>query len=69
MSSFRKRTFIPNPVYYIMSEHPNCCPNCQCRLDILETVQIENEEIQVNYCEHCGKKILMIDEDVSTWIS
>jgi Zn ribbon nucleic-acid-binding protein len=47
-----------------MSEQPNCCPACQTRLDIIETVMIEDEVIQVNYCEECGAEILMIDEDV-----
>ncbi|MBC7755256.1 MAG: hypothetical protein H7Z20_01180 [Bdellovibrio sp.] len=50
-----------------MSEQPNCCPHCQFRLDIIETVLIENEEIQVNYCEQCDSEVLMIDEDVWLW--
>ena len=49
-----------------MSEQPNCCPKCQTRLDIIETVMIEDEEIQVNYCEECDVEILMIDEDVES---
>lgn len=50
-----------------MSEQPNCCPHCQFRLDIIETVMIENEEIQVNYCEKCDAEVLMIDEDAELW--
>jgi uncharacterized protein YbaR (Trm112 family) len=50
-----------------MYEIPNCCPTCQTRLDIIETVLIENEEIQVNYCENCDVKVLMVDEDVELW--
>jgi hypothetical protein len=53
----------PYAIYYIMSEQPNCCPHCQFRLEVNETVMIENEVIQVNFCEECQLEILMIDED------
>ena len=68
MPSLSKRAFIPSSVYFIMTQHPNCCPYCQCRLDIVETVLILEDEIQVNFCDKCGIEILMIDEDVSSWI-
>jgi len=29
---------------------------------------IEEEEVQVNFCDNCGLEILMIDEDVPTWV-
>jgi hypothetical protein len=45
-----------------MSEQPNCCPFCQCRLDIIETVFVENGEIQVNYCDKCEIEVSMIEE-------
>lgn len=64
MIHLKTREFAHNSIYYIMSEQPNCCPACQTRLDIIETVMIEDEVIQVNYCEECGAEILMIDEDV-----
>lgn len=67
MIQLKTREFVPNSVYYIMSEMPNCCPICQTRLDIIEAVIIENEEIQVNYCEKCNCEVLMIDEDVGSW--
>ncbi len=44
-----------------MSEQPNCCPHCQWRLDIIETVMIENEKIQVNYCDKCNVEVLMVE--------
>ena len=68
MSSLSKRSFIPSSVYFIMTSHPNCCPYCQYRLDILQSVLIEEEEIQVNFCDKCGVEILMIEEDMSSWI-
>ena len=67
MTLLKTREFVPKSIYYIMSEQPNCCPKCQTRLDIIETVIIENEEIQVNYCEECEAEVLMIDEDVESW--
>jgi hypothetical protein len=68
MPSLSKRAFIPSSVYFIMTEHPICCPYCQQRLDILESVLIEEEEIQINFCDKCEVEILMIEEDVSSWI-
>jgi hypothetical protein len=60
----KTRAFVTNSIYYIMTETPNCCPTCQTRLDIIETILIEDEEIQLNYCEKCDAEVLMIDEDV-----
>jgi hypothetical protein len=67
MTVLKTREFIPNSIYYIMSEQPNCCPTCQSRLDIIETVMIEADEVQVNYCDECHREILMVDEDVESW--
>ncbi|MDO9282517.1 MAG: hypothetical protein Q7T88_09065 [Methylotenera sp.] len=67
MPNFNKSELFHSSIYYIMSEQPNCCPNCQRRLDIIKTVFIENEEIQVNYCGECDIEVLMIEEDVATW--
>jgi hypothetical protein len=67
MPNLNKKAFIINSIYYIMSEQPNYCPHCQFRLDIIETVMIEDEEIQVNYCEKCDAEVLMIDEDAELW--
>ena len=67
MINLKTREFVPNSVYYIMSEMPNCCPKCQARLEIIKTVMIENEEVQVNYCTICNSEILMVDEDIYAW--
>ncbi len=47
MTHLRIREFVPNTIYYIMSGMPNCCPKCQTRLDIIETVKIENEDVEL----------------------
>ncbi len=67
MINLKTRELPPNPIYYIMSEQPNCCPTCQSRLDIIETVLIEDEEIQVNYCNECNAEVLMIDDEIESW--
>jgi len=58
MTHLRTREFVPNTIYYIMSEIPNCCPKCQTRLDIIETVKIENEDVQINYCNKYNSEVL-----------
>jgi hypothetical protein len=45
MPNFNKIELFHSSIYYIMSEQPNRCPHCQHRLDVIETVFIENEEI------------------------
>ena len=65
MPNLNKRALILNSIYYIMSEQPNCCPHCQFRLDIIETILIGIEEIQVNYCYKCNCEVLMVEEDVT----
>ncbi len=67
MTNLSKRAFIPNTIYYIMSEHPNTCPKCTARLDVMETVMIENEKVQINYCESCNQEILMVEDDIASW--
>jgi hypothetical protein len=64
MIHFKVREYVQNTIYYVMSEQPNCCPKCQTRLDIIETVIVRDELIQVNYCEECDAEVLMIDEVV-----
>lgn len=63
MTHLKVREFVPQSIYYIMSEQPNCCPKCQNRLNIIETVKIEHEEIQINFCEECDEEVLMVDAD------
>ena len=67
MAIQKTRQFIPHTIYYIMSEQPNCCPICATRLGVMETVMIENEKVQVNYCESCNQEILMVEDDVESW--
>ena len=39
---------IPDAIYYIMSDQPDCCPKCQRRLDLIEIAMMDDERV---YCE------------------
>jgi hypothetical protein len=67
MAILKTRQYTFNAIYYIMSEQPNCCPKCATRLDVMENVIIENEIVQINYCECCNQEILMVEDDVASW--
>lgn len=67
MTNLSNRAFVPNAIYYIMSEQQNSCPKCATRLDVMENVIIENEMVQINYCECCNQEILMVEDDVASW--
>ena len=51
-----------NPIYYIMSEQPDCCPKCQARLDLVEIVMVEGENVFVNNCEYWEREILIVED-------
>lgn len=49
-------------VFYVMCDQPNCCPYCQSRTEIMQTIDYEKEKIQVNFCSKCEKTYLFVDE-------
>jgi hypothetical protein len=67
MTNISERAFVPNAIYYVMSEQPNSCPKCVTRLDVMENVIIENEIVQINYCETCNQEVLMVEDDDAFW--
>lgn len=50
------------PIYYIMSDQPDCCGRCRSRLDLLETKVIDGEFVFVTECLGCHRKILIVEE-------
>lgn len=50
------------PIYYIMSDQPDCCGKCGSRVDLLETKVIDGERIFVSECLGCHREILIIEE-------
>jgi hypothetical protein len=51
----------PHTVFYVMSDQPDCCPQCQTRLDLVEVVSIDDERVFVNFCAACQRKILIVE--------
>lgn len=51
----------PSRVFYLMSEQPDCCPQCQTRLDLVEVVTIDDEILFVNFCATCQREILIVE--------
>ncbi len=49
------------PIYYIMSDQPDCCPKCQSRLELVKVVTIEADCVFVNTCEHCEREFLIVE--------
>lgn len=50
-----------HPIYYIMSDQPDCCSKCGSRLDLKEIKVIEGEHIFVNECLGCHRKVLVVE--------
>lgn len=50
------------PIYYIMSDQPDCCGKCGSRVDLLEIVMIEGERVFVTECLGCHREILIVEE-------
>ena len=51
----------PHTVFYVMSEQPDCCPQCQTRLDLVKIVTIDDERVFVNFCAACQCEILIVE--------
>lgn len=49
-------------IYYLMSDQPDCCPKCQSRLDLLRIVHIDTERVFVNFCDHCQREIMIVED-------
>lgn len=60
MTILRPQEPIPE-IYYIMSDQPDQCPNCQRRLDLVEIAMIDGERVFVNFCEDCQHEILIVE--------
>lgn len=52
---------VDNPIYYIMSDQPDCCSKCGSRLDLVEIKVIDGERVFVNCCNECHREILFVE--------
>lgn len=50
------------PIYYIMSDQPDCCGRCGNRLDFKEIKVVEGERVFVNECLSCHREILIVED-------
>ena len=50
------------PIYYIMSDQPDCCGRCGSRVDLLEIKMIDGERVFVTECLGCHREILIVEE-------
>ncbi len=49
------------PIYYIMSDQPDCCGTCGSRLDLVEIRVIDGERIFVNKCDECQREVFVVE--------
>jgi hypothetical protein len=50
------------PIYYIMSDQPDCCGRCGSRLDLLGIKVIDGERVFVSECLGCHREVLLVEE-------
>ena len=62
MTALKTRESIPNMVFYIMSDQPDCCPKCQTRLDFVEEIMIDDEHVFVKFCDECQREVLIVED-------
>lgn len=50
--------------FTIIPGHPNTCPSCQSRTDLVETVRIEEDVVYVEKClnQKCAREVLFVDD-------
>jgi hypothetical protein len=49
------------PIYYIMSDQPDCCGKCGSRLDLVEIRVIGGEQVFVNNCGECHREVFIVE--------
>lgn len=51
-----------NPIYYIMSDQPDCCGKCGSRLDLAEIGVVDGERVFISKCLGCHREVLIVEE-------
>ena len=49
------------PIYYVMSDQPDCCGKCGSRLDFVEVRLIDDERVFVNSCGECSREVFVVE--------
>ena len=50
------------PIYYVMSDQPDCCGKCGSRLDLMEIRVIDGEQVFVSECLGCKRAVLVVED-------
>lgn len=50
------------PIYYIMSDQPDCCGKCGSRLDLVEIRMVDGERVFVSECLGCRREVLVAED-------
>jgi hypothetical protein len=50
------------PIYYIMSDQPDCCGKCGSRLDLVEIRVVDGEQVFVSECLSCHREVLIVED-------
>lgn len=50
------------PIYYIMSDQPDCCGKCGSRLELVELRVVDGERVFVSECIGCHRDVLIVEE-------
>jgi len=50
------------PIYYIMSDQPDCCGKCGSRLGLVEIRVIDGERVFVSECLGGHQETLIVEE-------
>ena len=50
------------PIFYIMSDQPDCCGECGSRLDLVEIRVVDGERIFVSECLGCHHEVLIVEK-------
>ncbi len=61
MIALKTREFIPDTIFYIISDQPDSCPKCQTRLDLIDEAIINDEHVFIKFCEKCQQEVLMVE--------
>jgi hypothetical protein len=59
--------FPPDTVYQVTGDHPDWCPTCGSRLELIEIVTIDSEQVLVCECLECKRVIPVIEGDEELW--
>ncbi|MBL0010677.1 MAG: hypothetical protein IPP22_06080 [Nitrosomonas sp.] len=51
-----------HPIYYIMSDQPDCCGKCGSRLDLAEIRVVDGERVFISKCLGCHREVLIVEE-------